>query len=272
MVHLTSKGKLRIAGITLFVLLPILSFQNCARATFSAGSAQTGLNTDDNNTYGVITQTGQPSCREELTALTVPVKMFFVVDISGSNLSNGSQPGSDPQKSVRGGSMTRFFNTFSTKANFSWGLITFNNSIANTIVANSNASAMSSALTNFIALTDQGNTPYLAALDEVRLRIADDSGRAQGTKYVVVFLSDGLPNPDVDDNTLRSRVQNVAAVVPGQISFNTVYYGQTNAVASERLKMMSQAGSGNFLDTNLNPTGQAFLISDLISLPGVICH
>lgn len=282
-----SHSRFRILGwaiVALFLL--VTGFQNCSKASFSADSAASkgsnndtngnngglgGLGNNDDEAYGVITQTGGPNCRDELKSLTVPVKMFFVVDVSGSNFENQG-PGSDPDKVVRGGSMTRFFNSYSTKSNFAWGMITFAGSSATTLAANSSAASMSGALSTFMQLRDSGSTPYIAALNETKNRIAADTGRAPGTKYVVVFLSDGLPNPMVSDANLNSAVTSILNTVPGQISFNTVYYGRTDAAASGRLRMMSQTGGGNFLDTNTNPTGQAFLISDLINIPGVVCQ
>ncbi len=267
-------------GLSVAALGLIVSFQNCADQKFSSsgdGSNTPGaggpvnLGNSDDEATGVVTQTGGPNCRDELKALTTPVKMVFVVDVSGSNTGNN---GTDPQKAVRGGSIQRFYNSYAAKTNFSWGFTTFANTSANTLIANANAAAMQGAITAFNGMNDQGNTPYVAALDAAEATISSDTGRLPNTKYIVVFLSDGMPNPSVSDMILNQKVTAIknAAGAGGQVSFNTVYYGDSNQDAHDRLQMMAQTGGGNFLDTNVNPTGNAFLISDLVIVPGVVCQ
>lgn len=261
-------------GAATAALALLISFQNCAEQKFSSSGSSVdvlNLGNSDDDATGVITQTGGPNCRDELKALTTPVKMVFVVDASGSNVSN---PGSDPQKAVRAGSIQRFYNAYSAKANFAWGFTTFAGSAASTLVANGSSSAMQAAIQTFTNQNDNGNTPYAAALDEATAIISGDVGRLPNTKYIVVFLSDGLPNPSISDANLNAKVMAVknAAGAGGQVSVNTVYYGEVNPDASGRLQMMAATGAGNFLDTNVNPTGNAFLISDLIIVPGVVCQ
>jgi Mg-chelatase subunit ChlD len=232
------------------------------------------LGHNDDDGAGIATETGGPDCRDQLHSETSPIKMVFVVDVSGSNVKNNNSAGSDPKKVVRGGSMNRFYSTYVAKSNFAWSLITFSNSSADTRLAltNGNASAMRSTIDDFMNLRDNGDTPYVAALEEARQAIVDDKNRSANTKYIVVFLSDGLPNPQVSDSTLNSRVQAIKDASPGAVSVNTIYYGDEDAAASERLKMMAKTGEGNFLDTNANPTGTIFSISDLVILPGVTCN
>lgn len=267
---------------SLHLLLPafvfILAFQNCSDKSFSSAKGDSGvvgpfdLGTNDNDGHGVTTQTGGPNCREEIRSLTIPLKIFFVVDVSGSNVDNNGVIGSDPDKLVRGGSMERFFNTYSGKSNFSWGLITFKGTTASTLLANAASVLVPSALQTFRSINDTGNTPYVAALQRVAAEISGDSSRTNDTNYVVVFLSDGLPNPSVSDATLAARVGDVINTVPGHVSFNSIYYGKSDPTPSERLRKMAEVGGGNFLDTNMNPTGKAFLITDLVNLPGTVCN
>lgn len=264
-------------GLSLAALGLIISFQNCADQKFgSSGGGSSNppgvnLGNNDDEASGVVTQTGGPNCRDELKALTTPVKMVFVVDISGSNTGNN---GTDPQKAVRSGSITRFYNSYSTRTNFSWGFTTFAADNANTLIANANSAAMQGAINTFNGLNDDGNTPYVLALDAAANTISSDTGRLPNTKYIVVFLSDGMPNPSVNDSVLNQKVTAIvnAAGTANSVSFNTVYYGDNNQDAHDRLKMMAQTGGGNFLDTNVNPTGNAFLISDLVIVPGVVCQ
>ncbi len=269
-------------GVAMATLLMVVSFQNCSDQKLSgkaAGSSDGGggplnLGNTDDETTGVVTQTGGPNCRNQLHSSTLPIKPVFIVDVSGSNKSNNNnQPGSDPKRVVRGDSIERFYNTYKAKPNFGWSFSTFAASSANVLLAMGNAASMNNAIQTFRAMSDAGETPYIAALNAAKTNISGDTGRAANTKYMVVFISDGLPNPAVDQPTLNAKVMEIVNLLPaGSISFNSIYYGAVDPQASQRLQMMAQTGGGNFLDTNANPTGTNFLITDLVVIPGVVCN
>lgn len=285
-------ANMKILATIVTTLALIVSFQNCSQQKLAASSKSstgttTGTPTDpgtgtppplnlgpnDDEAPGVITQTGGPNCRNQLHNLTTPIKPVFIVDTSGSNkLNNYGQAGSDPNRIVRGDSIERFYNTYKMKSNFGWSFTTFASTTANVLLTMGNATQMSNAIASFRAMLDSGETPYVAALNAAKANIQADSGRAAGTKYMVIFLSDGLPNPLVSDSTLTSKVSEILAVLPGAISFNSIYYGVVDPTASGRLKLMAQTGGGNFLDTNANPTGKDFLITDFVVVPGVNCN
>jgi hypothetical protein len=82
----------------------------------------------------------------------------------------------------------------------------------------------------------------------------------------VVFMSDGQPT-DSNTTALTSEVQSIVNLLPGKITFNTVYYGNNDAMAAGLLQNMAQVGGGNFLNTATNPMGLDFAISDLIVVP-----
>jgi Mg-chelatase subunit ChlD len=130
---------------------------------------------------------------------------------------------------------------------------------------------MAAAISAFESVPDGGSTPYVAALDSAISALSSDPGTAD-TKYIVVFLSDGMPNPDVPDNILAREVASVLATHPGQVTFNTIYYGPGDPVASGRLATMASEGSGYFMDTNLNGTGKDFLISNVVDVAGTSCQ
>jgi predicted P-loop ATPase len=67
-------------------------------------------------------------------------------------------------------------------------------------------------------------------------------------------------------------VRQILAARPGQVTFNTVFYGAADAQASGRLSLMARTGNGYFLDTNTNPTGKDFLISNIVDVPGSACR
>src|SRR5690606_14193417 len=121
-----------------------------------------------------------------------------------------------------------------TKTNFAWSFITFAGTQAKSLLKLGNSQAMSSTIDDFFNITDNGNTPYLPALNETSAIINGDTSRTADTKYVVVFFSDGMPNPTVAVQTLTQNVTNIINLVPGRVSFNTVYYGQYNADAAGR--------------------------------------
>lgn len=250
---------IRIVALAMFGLV-LSAFQNCAPANFSGGDVSVQAK----------------RCEEVLRETTVPVKLLFAVDISGSNA--GVQ-GSDPNRAVRSGSIQAFFNDFRAKTNFSWGFITYAGVSATPLIKNGSlpifspsASDMQNAIIAFNQTTDAGNTPYIAALNMASQAIAQDSGEAN-TKYIVVFLSDGLPNPEVSDSELANRVRSILNTkAPGLVTFNAVYYGAADPIASGRLRSMTVVGNGRFLDTNSNPAGRSFAISDVIQVPGIVCR
>lgn len=219
------------------------------------------------------------TCREVLQTIQVPVKVLFVVDTSGSNLqADDGGIGSDPYKTYRGNSIQAFFNSYSTMPNFSWGFITFQDYTANAIIGwspeqpafTASPLDMQQAIESFYQIEDNYNTPYRSALGLASSAIYGDFPSTPHTKYVVVFLSDGMPVPSVAEQTLISDVQNLVATAPGQVSFNTIYYGSINQEASTRLYNMSVAGLGRFLDTN-TPNGRSFPIESVIRIPGIDC-
>jgi len=255
-------------------------FQNCSKTSFSA--SKDSMNSTDNvNVNGESHQPG--SCNSELMQATVPIKILFVVDMSGSN---HSSPGTDVDKSLRGGSIQQFFNDYQAKANFSWGFVGFqgtkamafiNDGSVGTAEFSSQSGDMQAAIAQFYGTTDDDYTPYKAALKMATQAISDDAVTASAsTKYVVVFLSDGMPTDYPDsasgDAQIDADVQTLVGLVPGRISFNTIYYGPHDTDASNRLQGMASAGGGQFLDTNSYATGRSFYISDTINIPGVPCN
>ncbi len=218
-----------------------------------------------------------PSCASHLTTLTTPAKFLFIVDMSGSNVSGdfGGLP-TDPSKSVRGGALQQFLTSYVAKANFGWGFMTFNDSSATPLIGGaspmfSNAAAMQNAINVFGGMTDTGNTPYSTALQTAASALHNDAGMTTSTKYMVVFISDGMPNPVSSTATLLGEVRNIVNASPNQVTFNTVFYGDSNPGAHDLMASMAAEGGGHFYDTNTNSAGRDFNIGNIIQIPGVDC-
>jgi hypothetical protein len=224
---------------------------------------------------------GGSTCSTNLGTTTELTKMLFIVDMSGSNQ---SAPGctlgpdcTDPGKKMRAGSIQKFFNDYGMKSNFAWGFEIFHGTGSTPLIMDtagnpifSNATAMQSAINTFEGMTDSDNTPYMAALDTATTTIANDPDlhSKNNPQYIVVFMSDGQPDGAGDTaSAITSQVQAIVGLLPGKITFNTVYYGTGDATAAGLLQSMSQVGHGNFLNTSVNPTGLDFAIGDLVVVP-----
>src|SRR5665213_2237055 len=129
---------------------------------------------------------------------------------------------------------------------------------------------MQTALNTFMTMVDTDNTPYMAALNTATMDIANDPDlhSTSHPQYIVVFMSDGQPDGAGDTpDAITAQVKTLVNLLPGKITFNTVYYGNGDAMAAGILQGMAQNGNGNFLNTSLNPTGLDFKISDLVNVP-----
>lgn len=242
-----------------FPLLAIAALtQACSQTSFSTGAPD-----------GVSAQINGGNSCPPLMNQSVPVKIVLVVDASGSNADGSRSVGTDNYKNLRGGSIQNFFDKYKTQGNFSWSFLVFQESSAYSLIPQGFSSFpgdMQQAISDFYSIQDQGGTPYRAALSRARQVIQQDSSTAN-TKYMVVFISDGLPDPVVSNSTLQSDIQDLISVRPGQITLSSIYYGTFNQEASDRLAMMASFGSGGFLDAN-SSSGQTFSIESAIQGPG----
>lgn len=228
----------------------------------------------------------QPACSTSLSTTTVPTKMLFVIDMSGSN---ESAPGcalgpscTDEAKKMRAGSIQTFLNEYGSRGNFAWAFNIFKGTTSTALINNglptspifSHANAMQTAITNFKGLPDSDLTPYMAALKLATTVISNDPDLKSplNPQYIVVFMSDGQPNGTGDTpSNILAQIKTITDLSPGRVSFNAVYYGPSNKTASDLIQQMATNGKGNFLNTNTNPTGLSFSISDLVSVPVTTC-
>jgi Mg-chelatase subunit ChlD len=241
-------------------------FQNCSPVSFSANSSVAGVSAAGDDGDYVDGYIPGSNCHSVFDSVQTPIELIFVVDASSSNNST------DPDQSVRAGSIQKFYDAYKAKSNFKWDVISFAGSSATIRAQASGANSVEDFITWLYAYPhDIKGTPYDAALSKTKDVIAGDSSPSANKKYVIVFLSDGRPSGSDSDSYWSSEVAKVAALFPGRVSFNTIYYGGDNADASGLLRSMATAGHGNFLDTNRNPNGKAFDIADLAVVPGEVC-
>lgn len=240
--------------------LSLVCFQNC--------SSPVGFTEEASTT----TPSTTIKCSDELSKVTVPVKVLFVIDKSGSNAST------DPTMNLRGGAIQNFFDRYKAMTNFSWGLELFNNSQARSLIGTSSANYFSSntttvqnAINTFYSSSDVGGTPYRAALQLAISAISGDSSTTSTTKYFVVFISDGVPDPAVADNILAQDISTLMAIHLGRVALSTIYYGSVSTDAMNRLQTMATLGTGKFLNANSGGT-TSFQIDDVVVIPGVICE
>lgn len=213
------------------------------------------------------------SCTTTLNETSVPTKMLFIVDVSGSGATT------DSGRAMRDSSIQKFLSDYSSYTNFSWSFLTFNTAVTALVTSNgsaafSTAAAMQTAVNTFAKGTDSGNTDYVKPLTTATQMIKADpalNSSSNPPQYIVVFLSDGQPNTETSTDP-TGLVKALVALSPGRISFNAIYYGQVDATASNLMNSMATAGSGTFLNTNTNPTGKDFVISSIISVPVTTCQ
>lgn len=231
-----------------------------------------------------LSAAGSPNgalCTDTLQSVSVPVKVVLSVDMSGSNLPHEdmegiSRPGNDIDKSRRGGAIQNFFNAYANRSNFSWSFLTFQHESSSSLIPasmnsglfTSSPAQMQSAINLFYSRVDRLGTPYMAALLKIAQAIAEDPTATEDTKYIVVFVSDGKPDPAVATSDLIMAIQSILQLAPGQVTFSTIYYGLPNAETTARLATMASAGGGAFLDAS---NGQVPSIEDVATVSGSSC-
>jgi hypothetical protein len=255
----------------------------CTQATSFGNNGQSALDGSQNigtgGTGGGGGSTSGPSCSTNLGTTKELTKMLFIIDMSGSNQSGpGCTVGpncTDPNKTMRAGSIQKFFNDYGARSNFQWGFEVFNGTTSTPLIKAasgmpefSDGADMQAGINTFEGMLDTDNTPYMAGLTTAYTTILNDPDlhSANNPQYLVVFMSDGQPT-DSNTTALTSEVQSIVNLLPGKITFNTVYYGNNDAMAAGLLQNMAQVGGGNFLNTATNPMGLDFAISDLIVVP-----
>jgi hypothetical protein len=211
-------------------------------------------------------------CTEEPSPAEFPVRILFVVDISQSMNVTDPEPNPCPTAACftrRASAVEEILNTYPPGNGVEYGLITFQSSVAiQTRDATGN-------LGGFTASADEvklrlpalnsavGETNYVGALETAyemlqQDMIALDATARSRARYVIVFISDGLPAPRSVEfgmpDEIRDAMINIAGLQKQQrlaeVALHTVYLAAPETPdtvqleAKELLAGMARLGNG----------------------------
>lgn len=191
-------------------------------------------------------------CAEPPKEFGRSTNILLIVDSSGSN------GWTDPGKQRRIQGMRQLVALHQDNEYLNWGLISFANDRADSLVVGpdgrdfGDAAQMTIALNQFEASADMGSTPYKAALNEARRAIEKELEvglDARAENFVLIFYSDGGPT-DSQAPEIFSLVERLVSLNQGQVYLSSVYYNNSNPTPAERdlLNEMAQRGKGKFKD------------------------
>ncbi len=199
--------------------------------------------------------------------INFPVKVLFAIDCSLSmgDEEMGIVDGSDPYF-LRIEAVRNFISQYNSNENTSFAIMLWSNTVFETTGGFTKDPAVLDGI-----LTDVQNdttTDYLGTLDEIFIDLRDDiiSSNEENrvrSKYIVIFLSDGVPNAQGEsqaDADIWGRVEDINSMVTeygiGSFNFHTFLllgnfgndaYGQARrAEAETTLAGMAERGNGQF--------------------------
>ncbi|MBI4822058.1 MAG: VWA domain-containing protein [Deltaproteobacteria bacterium] len=153
-------------------------------------------------------------CTQDPSAVEFPVKILFVVDVSDSMSVTDPPDPADANYTARGRAVIDVINALAGVPGVEIAIVTFQSSINDATagfkpnMTPADVASLISAAANLAS--EAGQTNYEGALDAAfevlsnDIALADEVTRAR-SKYTVIFLSDGLPNPvDPPANTPES--------------------------------------------------------------------
>jgi len=199
--------------------------------------------------------------------INFPVRVLFAIDCSLSmgDEEMGLVDGSDPYF-LRIEAVRNFINEYNSNENTSFEVMLW----SNTVFESTRGFTKDPVVLDSI-LTDVHNdtpTDYLGTLDEIFIDVrrdilnSNEENRVR-SKYIVIFLSDGVPNAQgesQDDADIWNRVDDITSMVTeygvGSFNFHTFLllgnfgndsYGQAKrAEATTTLQGMADRGNGQF--------------------------
>lgn len=247
-----------------------------------------------------LTVTGS-FCTEDPLAVEFPVKILFVVDTSQS-MDVTDPP--DPANNNESGRLRAVLDVIDDYAGIPGvevGIIVFNGTVADTtlgfrpIVEPQDVASVVAAAANLNFAG--GKTDYAAALDLAYQTIVTDTSQADEkmrarSKYVTIFLSDGMPDPYITPDEAVAMVKRIHDLERerrlAELRIHTIYLsGRTPAWLQRQpealLRDMARVGNGsfrhvangetiNFLDIDFTSfrrlfTMKRFTVSNVNALP-----
>lgn len=210
---------------------------------------------------GIATVEGR-FCTDDPDTLVFPVKVWFVIDDSGSmqqndpNQNRYEQPKALAERMEKPGVFFFGGETFAGDAN---GARRFTNPDRFT-----DSAATFGANVDAVKNPGNGGTPYLAALNFTFGELSDDVRKnpvlARRSRYVILFLSDGAPT-DSQPPQILDAVKTIMSLKDevGAITLNTVFLGGPTGTTQSLLETMATEGGGVF---------KSFPNGDALSLDG----
>jgi hypothetical protein len=244
-----------------------LSLAACSQASLYPVEHKTKLRDDRLTVHGQF-------CTETPSPTEFPVRILFVVDISQSMNVTDPVPVPCPTAACftrRASAVEEVLNTYPAGNGVEYGLITFQSSVA---IQTKDASGLLGGFTDssdevklrLPALNSAvGETNYVGALETAyemlqQNMIALDATARSRARYVIVFISDGLPAPRTVEHgmpdDIREAVENIAGLRKQQrlaeVALHTVYLAAPDTPdsvqleAKELLAGMAQLANGTY--------------------------
>jgi len=252
---------------TALVVAVLFAVAACSEASLSSVEPKAKARDDRLTVHGQF-------CTDLPTPAEFPVRILFVVDISQSMNVTDPVPNpcaTDACFARRAVAVEEVVAAYPPGNGVEYGLITFQSSVA---IQTKDAAGL---LGGFTASSEEvlarlpalnsavGETNYVGALETTyemlqQDMIALDATARSRARYVVVFISDGLPAPRTVEHgmpdEIREAVDNVAGLRKQQrlaeVSLHTVYLAAPNTPdsvqleAKELLAEMAQLGNGTY--------------------------
>lgn len=248
-----------------------ISTRALAAAALLAGCTNTGLHRDLGppapppkdtiNVEGTF-------CTEDPETLKFPVKVWFIIDDSGSMGNADPNQNRYTAATQLAADLEDVTEPDPTKRSMYFGASRFadNGASGITVPRFTSVAADFTAQINAVANAGNGGTPYTAALShafgELSADVNEDPTLARRTRYVVIFLSDGVPNGPGDPEGIIPGVENLMSLRDraGDVTVNTVYLGGGGGDNAQAILMeMANVGQGLYKSF---PNGDALDYSD----------
>jgi hypothetical protein len=203
-------------------------------------------------------------CTEDPQAVEFPVKILFIVDTSGSMAITDPPIPTDANYTGRTRAVIDVVNALAGVRGVEIGLITFESAVNDLTrgfrpnLTAPDVAALTQAAANLGSSAAQTN--YLGALEAAYQVLVDDLSRADElararSRYTVIFLSDGLPNPPVPRDELLEVVEDIQELERErrlvELKLHTIYLSgstppQFQQEPIDLLKDMADTGRGTF--------------------------